>query len=559
MQFYSKHQRKRLHAARLAVDPATATIVYATWENPFAKGGGIFAVASNYGAELVRQGRDLVLLSPYHTFLSSSPRPGVDVQEVARGRVEYDGANVEFGVHEHLDRNGCRWLLVKAPPFFEDGADQTDPYQPYEGLLRQALFFSKVAPFALAAAGLTKNLILHLQDWQAAGIALTAKEAVFAGVIESCASVLTMHNPYDRSMETRNLRLLSDKAPSTVYEWMIPLLDGPLSTVSDAFAAELTSDPLQTGCFATHLQHLLGSLGVTGVNNGLFGKPAEAYSEAARAAAKAGSPGPILDEKLAKRRGMLEILAGLNDSRTIGSLDFDHLLTRDDIPVFMMFGRLDPGQKGFDVLAQSIETLCERRVDARFILAPSVLDQNSPFAGSEDTRRQMAAVAQLGLLAHRLPGRVVIYPFRMEAGYMEAMGGSTFAVMPSLYEPFGGATEPFLVGTPVIARKTGGLQQQVVDGKTGFLFRETPEGDQQLLEAEWRHLQSAGVTDRMKIGLYREIVAALTSAIEAACEFHRSNPTAYAAMLPNLAAKAREFSWSKTAAEYQRIYEKATA
>ena len=546
MRFFTDIESSQLNAARCAVDPETATIVYATWENPFARGGGIIAVASNYGAELVSQGREVVMLSPYHTFLSSAPELDVQVQPVAEGSVEFGSRSVPFTLYEYIDKNQTRWILVKAAPYFEGGAGQADPYQPYDQLLSESVFFCKAAPAALKALGLTKNLVLHLQDWQTASIALTAKEAILKGDLQSAASVLTMHNPYDRGMETDNLTYLSGHAPRTVYQWTLPLMDGPTSTVSVSFAQELTEDPLQSGCFAGHLQSWFKEHPIVGVDNGLFGQAVNPFST-----------GSLLAAKKERRNHMLKTLGAIEDPRIIGSLDFDELLKKPNVPVFMMFGRLDPGQKGFDVLAAAIEALAKQRIDARFILTPSAIDRNSPFADRPQNRGQLEAVAQLGLLAHKLPKRVVIYPYRLETGYMETMAGATFAIFPSLYEPFGGATEPYLNGTPVIARRTGGLQQQVAHGKTGLLYHEGRQVDSAQAEEEWRDLQGAPLSDRMRIGTYRDMVGALTRTLEQACNIYQKEPSRYAEMLGNLYPKACEFSWKKTANEYQAIYEQA--
>ena len=89
----------------------------------------------------------------------------------------------------------------------------------------------------------------------------------------------------------------------------------------------------------------------------------------------------------------------------------------------------------------------------------------------------------------------MIYPFRMEAGYQELMAGATYVVMPSLYEPFGAATEPYLAGTPVVARATGGLTDQVTDiaanpdRATGFLYREQIPASVDVAE-NWQRIQA---------------------------------------------------------------------
>ena len=71
------------------------------------------------------------------------------------------------------------------------------------------------------------------------------------------------------------------------------------------------------------------------------------------------------------------------------------------------------------------------------------------------------------------------------------MKSSTFLVWPSvgLYETFGlVAIEAFACGLPVIASRTGAMQEVVCDGKTGLLFR---PGDAEDLASKvnwaWEH------------------------------------------------------------------------
>jgi len=78
-----------------------------------------------------------------------------------------------------------------------------------------------------------------------------------------------------------------------------------------------------------------------------------------------------------------------------------------------------------------------------------------------------------------------------EMEYCEIQAGSSFSLWPSMYEPFGGVSEFLMQRTPVIARSTGGLRQQIVDFDetantgNGILFETMQPGDQH----EWRRIQ----------------------------------------------------------------------
>jgi glycogen synthase len=555
---FSGDDLQQLADARRAVSLASATVVYCVYENPFAKSGGIFAVADNYGAALKQAGRDVVILSPYHGSLKTAPSPD-DVKKVGECEVPFGIRSTTVELFEHR-RNGVRWILMRADGYFEatGGAGQTDPYvhDDPSRLLVDSLFASAAAPRAMAAWGQTENLIFHVQDWEFAATALTVKQALLDGILKSAVVVLTSHNPYDHELSATELRLFANRnwpesaQPVTVYQAMIPLTDAPLSTVSRTFAEELTSDPLQTRHFADHLQQTFKQQGVVGVNNGLFGKPGDAFSPAARQALAEGDPNPLINEKLSLRRKMLKALHAYQDDRIWGSLDGGggRPLTElpDDVPVFMMFGRLDPGQKGFDVLCRAIEAMPPGT--ARFIMTPIVGGAPQPF------------IDDLAELTRSRSGDVAVYPFRMERGYLEAMAGATFAVMPSLYEPFGGATEPYLQGTPVVARGTGGLVQQVLDldadpaNATGILYRENRADD----PGEWSTLETAGTpAARMQVPVYRGMVATLSAALTRACDLYRFDQPGYARLLSNLGAKAQTFSWQRAVEEYTAIYKSA--
>jgi glycogen synthase len=556
--FFSHDDISRLQAARSRVDARSARIAYCVYENPFARSGGVYAVAENYCAWWSRHGRGVAALSPLHGRLGTAPREA-DLRTVGHCRVPFAGRSIALTLLEHV-RNEVRWILLGADGFFlaEGGPSRTDPYVYADAgqLLTDSLFFCAAVPHVLATLGLRENVIVHLQDWETASAALTVKDALLDGTLGSAAIVLTSHNPYDQGLPAHALSAISRRSYEglerlhTVYQYMLPLTDAPVTTVSRTFARELCHDPLQRDVFADHLQSVFRRHGLLGVDNGLFGKLERPFSSGDAEAAENGDPGAILKRKLEKRRAMLEVLAHYRDDRIVGRLDggdgkpLERLPS--DVPVFLMFGRLDPAQKGFDVLCRAIEALPRGR--ARWIFTP-IVSPAAPRAFFDD----------LAQLAADRSGEVVVYPFRMEQGYREAMAGATYAVMPSLYEPFGGATEPYLAGTPVVARSTGGLMQQVVDIDsdpeygTGVVYRE--HGD----PAGWRLIQAAATpAERMTVPIYGAMVASLAAALTRAADIYRAEPKLYARMLAAGYPMAERFSWERTAAEYQRVYEIAT-
>lgn len=557
---FTKEERATLEEARTAVSSKDRTVAYIVYENPFARAGGIFAVATHLPPALRKAGDQTVLISPFHRNLSSTPSYQ-DLAFVGEIVVPFSGSEVKAELFEYLDQLGNRWILVQSWSIFDapGGATNTNPYSHVHSdlLLRDGLFFAQAVPQVLAHLDLKENVVVHAQDWQTAACALTVKEALLDGTLKSAACVLTSHNPYDYPLHDHHLTWITDRLGpvrwplgwGTVYERMIPITDAPLSTVSPGFARELTEDPLQTGHFARHLQSVYRAHGVVGVNNPLFGEAKSPFSKGATLESSAGVPDLIVRQKLERRHRMLDALESYKDPRIEGGLDGGRGKPLrdlpDETPVFMMFGRLDAGQKGFDLLARAIEGFA--RGSAKFILTP-IVSETTPY--SED----------LVALAHRRTGDVAVYPFRMERGYLEAMGGATFAVMPSLYEPFGAATEAYLAGTPVIARRSGGLTDQVNDyaegpeEATGLMFREKLP-----LGSSWGTIVNAsGPEARVEIPLYAMIAEALFDSLQLGAKLWREDRADYGRLLGNLYAKAISFTGKSAAEGYQAVYAAAS-
>jgi glycogen synthase len=556
---FSPEECKRLDLARRAAGKGKRVVAYCVFENPFARAGGVFAVATHLPPALRTAGDETVLITPFHRNLETTPRYD-QLKHLGDIQVPFTSGTTRAELFETFDKLGNRWIYVQSWGIFDSrgGPTRKDPYA-YDNnqyLVRDALFLSNSIPVALAHLGLGNNVVVHAQDWQLAATALSVKQALLSGVLQSAATVLTSHNPYDQGLPDDSLSWITPRlglkqwpfGRDTFYERMIPLTDAPLSTVSPGFALELTADPLQRRHFTGHLQAVYAQHGVVGINNPLFGEPKPAFSEEAVRAAAGGAPEKILAEKSRKRQRMLEALSEYKDPRIAGGLDGGpgKKLTElpPEVPVFLMFGRLDPRQKGFDLFARAIEGV--PRNAAKFILTPIVGPGVDEWA------------ADLLELAERRKGDVVTYPFRMEQGYMEAQAGATFAVMPSFYEPFGAATEAYLAGTPVIARATGGLTGQVVDHEddkaraTGFLFKEKlPFG------ASWPVIASAGPEERVGVPLYAGMAEALYDALRKAAAVYAKRPMSYGRMLANLNAKAESFSGARAAAGYQALYDLA--
>lgn len=591
----------RLESARRQVQRDRRTIVLCVYENFFARAGGLFAVARLLPKTLQQQGEKVLVLSPFHAALATAPAkpsatPGTSPSplrpcpEASETSVRFAQTRVPLTLWEHT-LDGVRWVLFEAPDYFQARGgpkgnipyDYTSPEHPQapSRLDADSLFASVAVPHVLAALGSTDDLVIHAQDWQMAATALTVKQALLDGVLHSAAVVLSSHNPYDCGLPPGKLGLITsisgrvdnrywptlrqiagedDPPPvrrDTFYECMLPLLDAPLATVSKSFARELTTHPVHTAFFANHLQEVFRRQGIVGVDNGLFlDAGTRAYSPDAADEARRGSVAAILQQKEQKRRHLLENFAGYLPENVRGGLDAGLGRSLADlppeVPVFMMFGRTDPAQKGFDVLARAVERIEPGR--AKFIFA------------LESPGKVERWVADLDRLAAERKGDVVFIPDRMTKGYLDTMAGATYCVMPSLYEPFGAATEPYLKGTPVVACATGGLLQQVRDyhldpaTATGLLYEaDFSSLDPADVPAYWCQLLGASDPEiRRANPVYELLVASLNDALLDAMAIFSQRPECYGRMLANLHDQAVAFSWDNAADEYRLLYDTAT-
>jgi len=250
----------------------------------------------------------------------------------------------------------------------------------------------------------------------------------------------------------------------------------------------------------------------------------------------------------------MEVLGSYQPDAAWGTLDG---LDTFEGPVILMFGRDDPRQKGYDLAARAVRDLAPGV--AKFVFTPMPGDEG--LLGLNFLRR----------LASDRQGDVKVFPFRMEYGYGALQRGATFLLMPSYYEPFGGAVEGYAAGTPVIARRTGGLAQQVIpypdagDAHTGFLFKEGLSALEE--DMGWKIIQACDywnhnpVKDRVEqrrdhCRLFEEMAASAAHALQRAVDFYRedllSGQPQYARMIINGARLMDSFSWDRSIERYRK-------
>ena len=198
----------QLRAKRRFLQPHHA--VFCSFENRFAKSGGLAAVVVNT-LPFLKETTDLKsvsLMTPFYPSLMNEDhleRTGVCFKVAYAG--DLVATEILRYVHAYSEPKPGSVVeyYLKADGFFVTRNRICDPYIYVEGnsdenerqLRNSALFFCAAVPAALAALDLGENVVLHLQEWQTALLAFTSKQAMLEGRLRSCATIQTMHNPYD--------------------------------------------------------------------------------------------------------------------------------------------------------------------------------------------------------------------------------------------------------------------------------------------------------------------------------------------------------------------------
>jgi len=544
-------------------------LVFCSFESRFAKSGGLAAVTTKILPYLkeVNNISNVILLTLFYPNIipAKKIRPtGLSIK-VPFDKKSHEAEILKYVQDYEQPADGIiEEFYLKADGFFESKNKLNDPYIYNEhdveksaaALRENSLFFCQAAPFVLQKLGFNKNTLFHLQDWETILIALTAKTAMLDGILESCASVCTLHNPFDSGwLKLDSLAKILDSERSkkinnnlkddlTAHKIGLSLVDGALITVSKNFAKELKQDVLHTGHFAPHLQNIFEKSKIKGVSNGMFVDFPPEFSGFAKPAKPSriskAKINRVRETKLEKRVELLKILDEYHPPQRFGKMTYKNgPLTHlpGDVPIMFMSGRLDPNQKGFDIFLRAIAKFKEDEI--KVVLSPLPARESDL-----DIFRKVAESSR---------GNVIVFPIRMEQGFHELQIGSTFGLMPSIYEPFGAAIEYMINGTLVIARKTGGLIDQIDHEINGFLFKE-PQRNYNLQNIKTFMEASGQVELRQTNPWCRDMVDSLYKILKRATKLYQKENEKYYEMILNGFMKAQNFDWQTSAKEYYTIY-----
>jgi len=398
--------------------------------------------------------------------------------------------------------------FIDQPEFFQRSTLYQKYGQDYPDNAERFIFFSK------AIAHLAMRLrpqadVVHLNDWQTGlGALFLECDRKLPGSIDVPRTCLTIHNLAYQGVfpaaqyALTNLRWERFTAETAEFYGKLNCLKAGiamadvLTTVSPRYSREITTD--EFGCGLDGLLRKRQDL-LYGIPNGVdyeeWNPDANHWISHAYSAAD-------LSGKAANK---------LDLQRDFG------LPVDGAIPLFGNIGRL-VDQKGVDILLGALEEMLSGSF--QFVL----LGTGTPFF--EQAYQQ---------LMRRCPGKVAV-----RIGFDEGLShrieaGCDFFLMPSRFEPCGlNQMYSLRYGTIPIVRATGGLDDTVVD------IRDNPEPD--------------GVKKATGIKFHEHSAPALAKAIRKALALY-AEPELLAQFRQN--AMAADFSWSRTADQYVRVYQRA--
>ena len=470
-------------------------ILFASSElSPYAKTGGLGDVLAALPAALKKRGHSVSCVLPLYP----------SAAKAAKGRrpadlhltVPMGAAFATASIWESVTPNGVKLFLVQQDGYYDRPALYGTAAGDYPDNAARFIFFSKVA-VELAKHIRPVPQILHSHDWQT-GLVPALVHA--AGL--PFRTVYTIHNlAYQGSFwafdfEMTNLPGKYFGPPGVEFYGRLNCMKAAI-TLADQLAtvSPRYAQEIQTFEFGCGLDAVLreNSHKLTGILNGVDYTVWNPQAD------------PLLPHPFNARslKGKAECKKAL--LREMG-------LPPGNAPLFASVSRLT-GQKGFDLLSAMMDEWLEREV--RFVL----LGAGEPFYQDYFIR-----------LARKYPSKVAA-----KIGFDEGLAhrieaGADFFLMPSRFEPCGlNQMYSLRYGTIPIVHETGGLANSVenynpLSGEgTGFRF---------------------SPYDKISLG----------RAVEAAEDVYR-DPKALGRLRRN--AMRQEFSWNVSAAQYEKVYERA--
>lgn len=469
-------------------------VLFAVWElDPFFKMGGLGDVARSLPGALKSLGVDIRVITPYYKVEKMGRNKK---QKIADFSFSYAGKNRKVEVWEtiHPDTGVISYFLKN-----KTYLDKPTPVDTWG-------FFDK-AIVELIKDNLLKwrPEIIHVNDRHGGLIPLLLR-------IEKIPikTMLTIHNlAYQGKAPIKTITDMGiDPSACRVLEWEIKsrqinfLLEAIIhsdmvTTVSPTYAKEILTEE-----YGNELNdYLKGKEGrIFGILNGIdIDWRYDAHDRSVRFPYN-GDIEKTVDGRRYYSWKEGKKLNKLYLQKRLG------LKVDENIPLLCFIGRLDPRQKGLDIMHTMLRRNAENMKFEFVILGD----------GDKDWEERYKWLSTF------YP-KYISCNFKFDEALAHQMyAGADFIVIPSLYEPCGLIQMiAMLFGTIPIAHKTGGLIDSIKEGRNGFLFSKYTS---EALEKTISHAISMWKTDKSN---YEEVVEN---------------------------AMHTDFSWTKSAKEYMSLY-----
>jgi starch synthase len=459
---------------------------------PFVKTGGLGDVIGALPRALAKRGHELMVVLPKYSAIDSSAFRDTG----RRVEVQLAGLLASAQVYVHVPAERLRYVFL-ANPYYdrkelygEPGSDYRDNHKRFAILCAGALEAARQQGFEADA--------VHAHDWQAALVPLIVKRG-WAGRPSPlrARTVFTIHNLAYQGIFPRDamsdLGLPADlfNADALEFYGQVSLIKAglvfadKLTTVSPTYAKEIVESP-QTGAgLEGLLRHRRADL--VGIMNGV---DYDRWSP---------QKDPLIEQRYTAQDTSGKTVCKASLQRELGlAVDAQAMLCG-------AIGRL-AHQKGYDILAQAMPSLMERKVQV------ALLGTGDAALEHEFTR-----------LSEKYPGRISVQlRFDDRLAHRIEAGADVF-LMPSRFEPCGlNQLYSLRYGTLPLVHAVGGLADSISEGPEGWGFRFDDETPQAFLEAVDRAL-----------ALFQ-------------------TPKAWAAAMER--AMGRDHSWDRAAAQYEALY-----
>ena len=456
--------------------------------------GGLGDVSRSLPVALRRLRVDVRVVMPYYKKIQLS-----SVRCVGRIAVDFDGKReLVFVFVSVIPETSVPVYLLRHP--------KLDEYHEGEIVEKFAFFSSSVArviEYAPDTFGGRPDIV-HCHDWHTALVPLLLGERNKLRrekeTLESIRTktIITIHNllyqgtaPITLAKKlhlTKSIfHILQTKKGQTIKLFREGIEHADIiSTVSPTYAKEML-----TGDYGQHINDALSrrKADVLGILNGINGEIWD----------------PVHDKFLSVRYGKNDVVSGKAANKEY--LQKTLVLPITKIPLIGFVGRLEVRQKGIDILIAALEHLLPDGVQV-IILG----------TGPKKVKQTLAAFET------KYPEHFKFVPTFDERLARRIYAGADMLVVPSKFEPCG-LTQMIAMryGTIPVVRKTGGLADSVVDGKTGFVFED-----------------------------YNE--TALLAKLKEAVTLWTSEPKKWSHMA--LRCMRQDFSWTVSAKKYKKVYQR---